>query len=199
MSNIEDDLYIEEMSELKKSRLDDDAMSETNSICMDDFSKFIILVQHLVANNLKIPESRAVIRSMMISLGLIGLNQLCGLFAMLNYTVTIFKAAGSTLAPEMSAIIVAFIQLLGSFAPMILVERAGRRFLIILSACGIFVGQTILGTYSYLDTHGYNVENFKWVPLLSFAFAIFIGSWGVVTLPFLILSEITPPKVGQIL
>lgn len=46
---------------------------------------------------------------------------------MLNYTATIFKESGSNLTPNMSAIIVGAIQLLGSYMSTLLVERAGRK------------------------------------------------------------------------
>lgn len=117
---------------------------------------------------------------------------------MLNYTVSIFKTAGSTLSPEVSAIIVGFIQILGSLAPTFLVEKAGRKLLMVTSAIGIFIGELVLGVYVHLDEIGFNVADFKWVPLVSFGFVIFIGSCGVITLPFLILSEITPPKVRKV-
>lgn len=46
---------------------------------------------------------------------------------MLNYTATIFSESGSTLEPNMAAIIVATIQLLGSYISVQMVERLGRK------------------------------------------------------------------------
>lgn len=64
-----------------------------------------------------------------------------------------------------------------------------------MSAGGTSVGLAILGSYIYLDMIGVDVTDFKWIPLVSFSFVIFIASWGVLTLPFLVLSEIMPEKV----
>lgn len=55
------------------------------------------------------------------------LNQFCGCFAMLIYTATIFQKSGSNLSPNMSAIIVGVIQVIGSYVTTALVERAGRK------------------------------------------------------------------------
>lgn len=55
------------------------------------------------------------------------LCQLCGSFAMLNYTATIFKESGSSMAPNMSAIVVGAIQIVGSYCSTVLVDRAGRK------------------------------------------------------------------------
>lgn len=123
------------------------------------------------------------------------LNQLCGIFAMLMYTATIFAESGSSLTPNMSAIVVGLIQLIGAYISTVLVDRAGRKFLIGISATGAGIGLTILGTYSYLKTLGYTLESFTWIPITSFSFVIFIASWGVLTLPFLVISEIMPEKV----
>lgn len=46
-----------------------------------------------------------------------------------------------------------------------------------------------------LKSHGYEVESFNWVPICSFSFTIFIASWGVLTLPFLVISEVMPEKL----
>lgn len=51
------------------------------------------------------------------------------------------------------------------------------------------MGLTTLGVYMMLKTWGYDVEAFNWIPLASFSFSIFIASWAILTLPFLVISE----------
>lgn len=123
------------------------------------------------------------------------LNQFCGCFAMINYTGSIFEQAGSSLSPNMSAIIVALIQLLGSYASTMLVEKAGRKILYLTSSIGTGVGLSVLGLYINLDSSGYDCSNFKWVPVGSFSWTIFFASIALLTLPFLVIAEILPPKI----
>lgn len=66
-------------------------------------------------------------KAMTISLVLGALNQFCGVFAMLNYTSTIFEISGSTMSPNASAIVVSVIQIFGSYLSTALVDRAGRK------------------------------------------------------------------------
>lgn len=66
-------------------------------------------------------------KALIIGVVLAAINQFCGCFAMLNYTAQIFKEAGSTISPNICAIIVGVIQLVGSYAATNLVERAGRK------------------------------------------------------------------------
>lgn len=65
----------------------------------------------------------------------------------------------------------------------------------VFSAIGTGLGLLMLGTYTLLKSFDFNLEGFKWLPIVSFAFCIFIASWGVLTLPFLVIAEIMPAKV----
>lgn len=114
---------------------------------------------------------------------------------MLNYTATIFMKSGSSLTPNMAAIVVGAIQLAGAYMSTALVERAGRKFLIAFSAGGTGLGLSSLGAYTWLSSIGYPVQDYGWVSIFSFSFAIFVASCGVLTLPFLVISEIMPEKV----
>ncbi|CAD7088652.1 unnamed protein product [Hermetia illucens] len=134
-------------------------------------------------------------RTIFIGLTLMALNQLCGCFAMINYTANIFAESGSSLSPNMSAIIVGVIQLVGSYVSTLLIERAGRKPLLLMSCLGMTCGHVILGTYTFLKTLGYGVEIVNWIPILSFSLVIFAGSSGILTVPFTLLAEIMPPKI----
>lgn len=114
---------------------------------------------------------------------------------MLNYTAVIFEQAGASMSPTMAAIIVGAIQLLGTYASTLLVERLGRKLLLLVSAIGIGLGQSAMGTYSYFQMLGYQVQSFSWVPVVGFSFMLLLAAVGLLSLPFLVISEILPPKV----
>ncbi|XP_055375650.1 facilitated trehalose transporter Tret1-like [Condylostylus longicornis] len=172
-----------ELEKLKHDYLDDPHKSkgDENQLSWKDFT------------------TKPALKAFVIGVALMALNQFCGCFAMINYTATIFVKAGSTLSPNISSIIVALIQLIGSYFSVILVERAGRKLLIAGSAFGTGIGHLCMGTFILLDNMpGYDVSGYRWVPLACFSFIIFIVSWGVSTLPFLLVSELCPPKIREI-
>lgn len=81
-------------------------------------------------------KGAATFRAILISFVLIVGSQLCGTFAIQNYTATIFRDAGSKLEPNMCAIIVGFIQLAGSYLSLVCVDRLGRKVgILLLDAC----------------------------------------------------------------
>jgi len=132
---------------------------------------------------------------MLIGLGLVTSNQGCGCFAMLNYTAFIFDESGSSLSPTIAAIIVGIIQVVGNLVATTLVERAGRKLLLLISVAGVCLSQATMGAHGYLKTFGYDTSGFDWVPVAAFSFMLFIASWGILTLPFLVIAEILPPKI----
>lgn len=160
-------------------------------------------------------------KAIIIGIVLVALNQFCGCFAMLNYTATIFKEAGSTMTPNVAAIVVGLIQVVGSYSATFLVDRTGRKvtkilfgndfkcnfwkvfflcsfqFLYVVSSFGTAFGLITLGIYMMLKTWQFPVERFDWIPIASFSFVIFIANWAILTLPFLVISEIMPKQLKE--
>lgn len=116
---------------------------------------------------------------------------------MINYTANIFKASGSDLDPHFSSIVIAAIQILGVYGSTNLVDRIGRKTLLTFSTSGAFLGLLSLGIYSYLSENGFDLTDYYWVPLLSFSTFVFISCFGILPLPFIILTEILPTKASE--
>lgn len=114
---------------------------------------------------------------------------------MISYAATIFHDSGSDLDPNTSTMIVGVIQVLGCYTSSILVDRIGRKILLIVSASGASLALAALGTFSYLSTHDIDLTSLNWIPLLSFSVYIFIVSIGVIPLPFIVVAEIIPHQV----
>lgn len=66
-------------------------------------------------------------------------QQLSGIEAVLMYTVHIFREAGSNWDPNYCAIIVGALQVVATFSEVVIVDRAGRRKLLLLSELGACV------------------------------------------------------------
>lgn len=117
---------------------------------------------------------------------------------MINYTGTIFQQSGSELDSNTCSIIVAAIQVAGVYTSSMLVDRVGRKALLLISTSGAAIALAMLGTFSYLHRLGVDVQAFDFVPLVSFSFYVFITCIGIMPLPFVILAEILPPKVSYL-
>nr|CAD7585541.1 unnamed protein product [Timema genevievae] len=134
-------------------------------------------------------------RAMVVSLGLVANNQLCGMFAVLTFTVTIFKDSGSDLSPNLASILVGVLQCLGIFVTAALIDRAGRRILQIISNIALAVCLGVLGLYSYYKIGGADVSSYGWVPVVCLcSYVVFIGL-GVTIIPYIVMNEIFPPEM----
>lgn len=123
------------------------------------------------------------------------LSIFCGSPVLLNYSSTIFKDSGSELDPSMSSIIMIVIQLISTTLSTILVDKVGRRILLIVSSAGTTVGFVAMGIYTCQKAIGKNLDGLDWVPVTSISFAVFMAYIGLIPLVFVILMEVLPPKV----
>lgn len=137
-------------------------------------------------------------KAFLIGMALISMHELCGCFTMLNYTATIFRESGSTISPNFSAVIVGFIQLLGTYVATFSVDRFGRKVLLISSSIGSAVCLCGLGTYSYLNSIGVDVSMYSWMAIVSFSGMMFLAAIGLIPLMPVVISEVMPEQVIEI-
>uniref|UniRef100_A0A182JLH4 Major facilitator superfamily (MFS) profile domain-containing protein n=1 Tax=Anopheles atroparvus TaxID=41427 RepID=A0A182JLH4_ANOAO len=118
-----------------------------------------------------------------------------GSIPLMTYTATIFQESHSNLSPAMSSIVVAALQLIGSYVSTVTVEKAGRRVLLLISTLGCAVCTTTMGTYTFLQEMQVDVGCFRWVPVASMSALVFINAIGIGIVPFIIMTEILDPKI----
>jgi MFS family permease len=143
-------------------------------------------------------EEKSAYKALIIGIYTLFLRNFSGQIALMAYTATIFQESGSSFSPNFSSILVAIVQIFGNICSIFLVERVGRKFLFVISYLGCTLGVAVLGTFSYLKTHEYEIAldpRLQWIPLVSFSFAIFISNCGFMAISFLYIAEISPRKV----
>ncbi|KAG5679865.1 hypothetical protein PVAND_009402 [Polypedilum vanderplanki] len=175
-----------------------------NDKVKDEYDSMITLIKiaNCDSNDGKITRkdflTKAAIKSIFIGMALMIFELFTGAYALLSYASMIFEEAGSTLSPNISAIIIGLIQVVGVYFSTFLVDRAGRRFLMITSGICCTLGLAIFSIYDFAKVNDMNVTDFKWIPLFSFSFVIFSANFGLISIPFLILTEIAPIKIKSI-
>ncbi|CAG2059555.1 unnamed protein product [Timema podura] len=139
-------------------------------------------------------SSRGTIKAMVIGILLMANVQLCGIFAVFSYTVNIFQLSGSNLSPNLSTILTGSFLFIGVLLATFLIDRAGRKVLMIISDLVMFLCMGVLGGYFYLKNTGADVENYGWVPVASLSLHVFSLSLGVGTVPYVVIAEIFQPQ-----
>lgn len=135
------------------------------------------------------------IHSMTICLGLMFFQQLSGITAVIFYTGSIFRDAGSSLDPPIATMLVGLAQVLSTIVAISLIDRAGRKILLLLSALVMAVCLAVLGYYFHHKTSGSDITSFGTVPLISVVIFILAYAVGFGPIPWMIAGEVLPPEI----
>lgn len=143
--------------------------------------------------------NRGLLKALTITVALVAFQQLSGINVVLFYANNIFEASGSDIPSEVSSIIIGAVQFASSFVTPLIVDRLGRKILLIFSAIGMFISETALGVYFYLnDETDTDVEGISWLPVVSLVLYIITYNCGFGPLPWTVMGEIFPSNVRSV-
>lgn len=139
---------------------------------------------------------KLVFPAMTIVVGLICFQNFSGIDAVLFYSETIFKRAGSSLDSAVATIIIGGVMLGASCISPFFVDSSGRKGLLLISAAGMAVSLTTMGVYFFFDLHNEETMSSNgWVPVTSLVSFILFYCVGFGPLPFTILGEMFSPDI----
>ncbi|XP_067002685.2 facilitated trehalose transporter Tret1 [Anabrus simplex] len=128
---------------------------------------------------------------------LISTMVLSGHGVIISYAGMIFKESGNSLNPEASTIILGTVQLISNFSATFVVDKFGRRPLIIISALGMAI--SLAPEIIYFSLKGQtDTSDFGWVPLVFLILYVIMYSIGLGAVPMIIISELFPINVKEI-
>lgn len=135
-------------------------------------------------------------KGLFIPIALMAVATFSGTFALSNFASTIFRETGSTINANHSSIIMGCIQLIGTGCGSILIDRIGRKTLLMVSTFFGSIALIVTGAHSYLmKTGDYDMGAFNALPIFSLSFFIFISAIGIIPVPCVVMVEVMPPKV----
>ncbi|XP_043503954.1 facilitated trehalose transporter Tret1-like isoform X1 [Polistes fuscatus] len=142
-------------------------------------------------------KSKACKKAIIISYGLMLFQQLSGVNAVIFYVGSIFEKAGGDLDPNIASIIVGVMQVGAVFVSTLIVDRLGRRLLLLISIVAMCTCTFLLGIYFFLSQEQ-GVTGIGWLPLLSVCVFIILFSLGFGPLPWMMISELFAPEIKGI-
>ncbi|XP_062558140.1 facilitated trehalose transporter Tret1-2 homolog [Armigeres subalbatus] len=133
--------------------------------------------------------------ALFIALLLMFFQQFSGINAVIFYTVPIFKSAGSTMDPAICGIVVGVVQVLMTFVSSVLIDKAGRRILLLQSSFIMGSCLVVLGVYFKLQNDKADVSGIGWLPLASVVLFIISFSLGFGPIPWMMMGELCAADV----
>lgn len=151
-------------------------------------------------SDLKAPH---ILKPLGISLAIMVFQQVSGINAVLFNLNIIFEKAGSSMSPDLSSVIIGLMQFASTFAASLLMDRAGRKLLLIVSSAVMAVSLVALGVFFYIldqdETNGTNdAESLGWLPLVSLIIFVIAFSIGFGPIPWLLMGELFPTEVKEL-
>ncbi|XP_012271535.1 facilitated trehalose transporter Tret1 [Orussus abietinus] len=146
-------------------------------------------------------RSKAAVKGLVVAFGLMLFQQLSGVNAIIFYAGDIFQKAEGTDDPEVadrSAIIVGVMQVVAVFVSTLIVDRLGRRLLLLVSSVAMCLATLVLGVYFYLSSSGQNIDNIRWLPLVSVCGFIILFSLGFGPIPWMMMGELFASNIKGI-
>lgn len=146
-----------------------------------------------VLKEFKIPY---ICKALVLVLVLFMYSQMCGMNNVMFYMETILRSASVTIIePATVVIIVTAVGIVSSLFSMLLIDKFGRRVLMIASTVTVSISLICLGTEFQLLDAGYDSATLQALPIFSVLFyqmAVFIG---ILSIPTTVLGEIFPSHV----
>uniref|UniRef100_A0A182QJN1 Major facilitator superfamily (MFS) profile domain-containing protein n=1 Tax=Anopheles farauti TaxID=69004 RepID=A0A182QJN1_9DIPT len=143
-------------------------------------------------------------RGLAMAVFLMLLNQCSGTLALITYASSIFELASpptTTTEPllpaSLASIVLATVQLLGTVISLALIDRIGRKILLIVSCLGMAIGYLTLAGYVQLllPSSTAPASPIHFLPICSLSFSILLASIGLLTVPFIVMAEVLPSKI----
>lgn len=174
-----------------------------------DVDSEILEIKNILADetnyNISILESlkkKGTQRAMLICFSIMFFQQAAGINAVVFYTDTIFKSAGSSLDSKLSTLIIGLTQAIATFVSTMVVDKLGRRFLLISSTLVVAIAAVSLGVFFTLQERQLVSEsvisNLGFLPLTSLSVFIIMYAFGISPIPWLLSAELFPPEVKSI-
>ncbi|KAJ0971687.1 hypothetical protein J5N97_019646 [Dioscorea zingiberensis] len=138
---------------------------------------------------------------LMIGTGLLVLQLLSGMNAILFYSSNIFKAAGLS-SSNIATCGIGVIQVVATGVTTWLMDKAGRRLLLIISSSGMTVSLLLVSVAFYLkdvtseDSKFYSVLSM--LSLVGLVALVISFCLGLGAIPWIIMSEILPPNIKSL-
>ncbi|CAG9829175.1 unnamed protein product [Diabrotica balteata] len=144
-------------------------------------------------------KTKAAIKASLITFGLMFFQQMSGVNAVIFYTADIFSASGSSLEPAIGTIIVGILQTSATFGSSLIVDKFGRKILLLVSIGFMAISEFVLGLFfTFKDRNVLDEDQLSsigFLPIICLGIFIVMFSVGFGPIPWMISAELMPEEI----
>lgn len=143
--------------------------------------------------------TKAGLKSCFICFCLMFFQQFSGVNAIIFYTSSIFAEAKSSLDDASATIIVGVMQVVATFVASLLIDRFGRKILLLCSVIFMMLSGFVMAIFFTLQLKGNDVSSITFLPILCVVVFISSFSIGFGPIPWMIAAELLPAEIKSII
>jgi len=115
-----------------------------------------------------------------------------------SYAEIVIVKSGVNITPSFVVMALSFSTIVAGSTAILVVDKYGRKNLLIVSSMGVVVSLFALGLHFYLLSMNFDSEKLAWLPITSLlSFNIFV-SYGLVPVPSALVGEIFPADLKNL-
>lgn len=138
-------------------------------------------------------------KAAIIAYGLRTIQQFSGATALTFYCKTIFEESNSVIHSNVLTLIYFSLQLIVAFTMLFIVDKLGRKPLLLVSVIGTAATLLVLAFYLILrDETNINTDYLNFVPIVSLLANAVFFSIGIRNVPLLMMSEVFSPNIKSV-
>ncbi|XP_017782691.1 PREDICTED: facilitated trehalose transporter Tret1-like isoform X2 [Nicrophorus vespilloides] len=135
----------------------------------------------------------------LITIGIKTMQQMSGYMAVKSYLQPIISSTGSSLPAKYSSIIFGAVEIPAAILTTSLIDRAGRKPMLITSCIASAIALISEGTYFFLqDYNKEDVSYLSWLPTTAIVLFIIASNLGIINLPYVLIGELYPSNIKGI-
>ncbi|KAL1491479.1 hypothetical protein ABEB36_012072 [Hypothenemus hampei] len=144
-------------------------------------------------------QTKAAKKALFICFGLMVFQQLSGVNAVIFFLSPIFESAGGSIRADYGSIVVGVVQVVATFVSSLVVDKFGRKILLIGSGFFMACSAALLGVYFTLQKGTLidqeTIDKIGFLPVVSLIVFITVFSLGFGPIPWMASAEIMPPAI----
>lgn len=163
---------------------------------LEESQKQIDMPQVNILSSLRRP---IVLKGLGIAVLLQVFQQWTGINAVLFYSASIFEDTGSDISGSDATLIIGVTQVTSTLVAVAIIDKAGRRILLLISGVLMAVSTALMGVYFQLkENDPASMDNFGWLPISSICIFIIFFSIGFGPVPWLVMAELFSEDVKSV-
>ncbi|KAK3919420.1 Facilitated trehalose transporter Tret1 [Frankliniella fusca] len=179
--------------------LDKHADREIADIAADERRRSIVMKGPTAGDlSFKAFLRRPVLLPFGLCLALLGFQQVSGIDTVIFYTVEIFMASGGSINEYLATILIGVVQLVCTMLSVLVIDKTGRRPLLLVSGATTALAMALVGAYFHLHERG-RADGLGLLPVASLVLFMVGFSVGYANIPFLLMGELLPVRQRSVL